>query len=310
MSYLQKIKKGNADLPPRVVAAGPEGIGKSTFAANAPEPLFIAAEDGLTGLEHVDRFTPSTFDELKKFLDEIEGSAEIAFRTLAIDTADWLERMIHAHLCKAGGVKFIEDYAKGFGKGYAAASAELVSLLAQLDRIRHKHKVSVIILSHVQIKSHTPPGSDPYDRYEMKGHKGFTGILREWPDACLFMVYETFLTKEKGGNEKVIGGERIMRTIWAPGWDAKNRYNLPDPIPLDKDRGYSALLDLIAEHRGAPQKQQTAEELRDRIRTLAPLAGFEDDEAKARFQAWFDKLETHPIDQLKAGLKSLEEKVN
>lgn len=307
MSYLQKIKKGNVDLPPRVVLSGPEGIGKSTFGANAPNPLFLTAEDGLTGLEHVDRFTPENFKEFQGVLTEIEAEQSVSFKTLIIDTADWLERLIHDHCCKRDKQANIESY--GYGKGYKIVEPELVSTLAQLDRIRHKHKVSVIILSHVQIKSHTPPGSDPYDRYEMKGHKGFTGILREWPDACLFAVYETFTTKNSG-NEKVIGGDRIIHTQWAPGWDAKNRYNLPDPIPLDKDRGYSSLLDLIAEHRGAPQKQPTAEELRDRIRTLAPLAGFEDDEAKARFQAWFDKLESHPIDQLKVGLKSLEEKVN
>ena len=70
MSLLSKIKKGNADLPARIVIAGPEGIGKSTFASNAPNPLFVSAEDGLTGLEHVDRFTPGAFEELKKFMDE------------------------------------------------------------------------------------------------------------------------------------------------------------------------------------------------------------------------------------------------
>lgn len=308
MSFLSKIKKGVTDLPPRVVGAGPEGIGKSTFAANALDPLFIAAEDGLTGLEHLDRFTPSTFDELKSILNEIEAATAIQFKTLVIDTVDWLERLIHAQLCKQGGVKFIEDYAKGYGKGYAAAATELTSMLAQLDRIRHKHRIAIVLLSHVHIKSHTPPGSDPFDRYEMKGNKQFTGILREWPDACLFMVYETFTTKDKG-SEKVVGGDRIIHTQWAPGWDAKNRYNLPDPIPLDKDRGFSLVLDLIAEHRNKPVPPAAAEELRDRIRTLAPLAAFADDEAKTRFNKWAETLDSHPVDQLKAGLETLEKLV-
>lgn len=311
MSFLSKIKKGITDLAPRVVAAGPEGFGKSTFASHAPSPLFISAEDGLTGLEHVDRFTPSTFDECKRFIDDIEHSQSLAFQSLVIDTVDWLERLIHAHLCKKGNVAFIEDYAKGFGKGYAAAATELVSLLAQFDRIRHKHGLNIIILSHVHIRSHTPPGGEPYDRYEMKGNKNFTGILREWPDACLFMVYETFVTKERGGSEKVVGGDRIMHTCWAPGWDAKNRYNLPDPLPLDRERGFSALLDAIGKHRTPVKPQLTEAELRATIRSLAPLAKFSDDEAgtdaRAKFAVIFAKLDTLPLSQLKPVLQRLEE---
>jgi len=304
-TFLSKIKKGVEDLPPRATLCGPEGIGKSTFGANAPIPLFIAAEDGLTGLEHVDRFTPSTFEELKTFLNEIEAELSLSFKTLVIDTVDWLERLIQASLCKQGGVKFIEDYAKGFGKGHAASAAELTSMLAQLDRIRHKHRIGILLLSHVHIKSHTPPGSDPFDRYEMKGNKSFTGILREWPDACLFAVYETFITKDKG-NEKVIGGGRIIHTTWAPGWDAKNRYNLPDPLPLDRERGYTALLEAIEENKTKPVAPLTVEFLRERIRTLSPLAKFTSDEQELKFNEWLKKLDEHDIKQLKAGLGTLE----
>ena len=306
MSFLSKIKKGTTDLPPRVVLSGPEGIGKSTFGAKAPKPLFIVSEDGLTGLEDINRLTPATFKEMLDDLADMERASSVDFRTLAIDTADWLERLIQDHCCKRDSKSNIEDY--GYGKGYKIVEPELVSLLAQLDRIRHKHKVGVIILSHVQIKSHTPPGSDPFDRYEMKGHKGFTGILREWPDACLFAVYETFTTKNDG-NEKTIAGERIIHTQWAPGWDAKNRYNLPDPLPLDRERGYSLLLEAIEQHRNKPAKRATPEELREKIRNLAPLAAFPDDDAKARFMGWFEGIETHPVEQLTAGLATLEKLV-
>ena len=309
MSLLSKIKKGNADLPARIVIAGPEGIGKSAYASLAPNPLFIAAEDGLTGLEHLERFTPTTLEELKKLLDEVEGSKSLGYETLVIDTADWLERTIHASLCRAHNVRSIEEYGKGYGKGYVAAATELTSLLAQLDNIRHKQRMGIVVLSHVQIRTHTPPGSDPYDRYEMKGHKQFTGLLREWPDACLFMVYETFTTKDKG-NDKVVGGERIMRTNWAPGWDAKNRYNLPDPIRVNRERGFAELLTDIAKYRNTPKLQLTDAELREKIRTLAPLASFpEEGDSKAKFDALYAQLDTLPHASLTAILARLEELV-
>ncbi len=314
-SFLSKIKKGTVDLPSRVVFAGPEGIGKSTFGANAPAPLFIAAEDGLTGLEHVDRFTPDTFKELLDILNEILAAASVEFKTLVIDTTDWLERLIHKFVCDRDDKKNIEEY--GYGKGFTTiATVELNAMLVILDGIRAKHKVGILLLSHVKIETFTPPGADPFNRYEMKGNKHFTGILREWPDACLFATYETFTTKRdetkklSEQNKKTIGGERIIHTQWAPGWDAKNRYNLPDPIPLDRERGFTALLELIEKHRSKPVPEPSADELRDRIRTLAPLAKFSDEDSKARFFDWLKTLDSASVDQLKAGVNKLEKLAN
>ncbi|MDR0869400.1 MAG: ATP-binding protein [Planctomycetaceae bacterium] len=47
MSLLQTIQTGKAQAPPRLLIYGTEGIGKSTFGASAPKPIFIPTEDGL-----------------------------------------------------------------------------------------------------------------------------------------------------------------------------------------------------------------------------------------------------------------------
>jgi len=44
---LSSIIKGIQPEPFRVLLHGVEGIGKSTFASNAPDPVFIQTEDGL-----------------------------------------------------------------------------------------------------------------------------------------------------------------------------------------------------------------------------------------------------------------------
>lgn len=229
-SILTKIKRGGESLPPRVSLAGPEGIGKSTFGASAPSPLFISQEDGLTGLDHVARVNPESFADVIALVDEITANGS-EFKTLVIDTVDWLERSIHSFVCKRDDKAGIEDY--GYGKGYKVAEQELVLLLSKLDALRQRQKMGIVLLSHVHIKAFSSPDGSTWDRYEMKGHKGFTGILREWPDACLFAVYEVFKTKEKGEQrERVIGGDRIIHTQWSPGWDAKNRLGLPETLPL------------------------------------------------------------------------------
>ncbi|MBO5680941.1 MAG: AAA family ATPase, partial [Lentisphaeria bacterium] len=47
MSILETIQSGKESKPPRLMIYGQEGIGKSTFAAAAPNPIFIQTEDGL-----------------------------------------------------------------------------------------------------------------------------------------------------------------------------------------------------------------------------------------------------------------------
>jgi hypothetical protein len=314
-SYLSQIKQGDASLPPRTVLIGSIKIGKSTYASKAPDALFIAAEDGLTGLEDVNRLQPKSYEEVKGILDEIEKAPSVSFKTLVLDTLDWLERLAHKFICKRDKQPDnIEEYGGGWGKGDKVSAVEAVALCAQLDRIRHKHGVGVIILSHSEVKNITLPGSDPFDHYQMKGGKKWTGVFGEWPDAVLFAMFELFTTGKKD-EKKVIQGERIIRTSPMPGWEAGNRYNLPDKLPLDQERGYLALLDEIAKNRNKSRAsivnvpEPTPEELREKIRNLAPLAKFADDEAKARFTGWFENLDSHPVEQLKAGLTGLEKVV-
>lgn len=289
MSILQKIKRGGESLPPRILLSGPEGIGKSTFAAAAPEPLFISQEQGLTGLDHVARIAPDSYADVVATVDALTAKAE-DFKTLVIDTTDWLERSIHAFICKRDGQPNIEGY--GFGKGYKVAEFELSALLNKLDTLRERQKVGIILLSHVQIRTFTAPGGDAWERYEMKGHKGFTGILREWPDACLFATYEVFKTKTAGARtEKTIGGGRIIQTTWSPGWDAKNRLNLPEVLNLSYEE-FAAAVDA-----NNPAK------LRDQFRALLATAKLTPEE-KARYTK--TPLETLSADRVQAGITKLQ----
>ena len=47
MGMLENIKTGRENKPPRIMVYGQEGVGKSTFGASAPDPVFIQTEDGL-----------------------------------------------------------------------------------------------------------------------------------------------------------------------------------------------------------------------------------------------------------------------
>lgn len=69
----------------------------------------------------------------------------------------------------------------------------------------------------------------------------------------LFANYKTFAVKEsKNAKAKAQGGQRVMYTTHHPCWDAKNRYGLPDMLPLDYE-GIRAVIE-----GGAAPVQQAA----------------------------------------------------
>ena len=47
MGMLDNIQTGRENKPPRIMIYGSEGIGKSSYAAGAPNAIFIQTEDGL-----------------------------------------------------------------------------------------------------------------------------------------------------------------------------------------------------------------------------------------------------------------------
>lgn len=49
MGMLETIQSDRENRPPRIMIYGSEGVGKSTFGASAPNPIFIQTEDGLGG---------------------------------------------------------------------------------------------------------------------------------------------------------------------------------------------------------------------------------------------------------------------
>lgn len=290
-TILERIKRGTSDLPPRVLLSGTEGIGKTTFAAKAPNPIFLAPEDGLMGFDHLSRFVPSSLDDLHQFLDLIIADAQ-GYKTLVGDSVDWLERLVAKSMCERDKKTDIEDY--GYGKGYVILENELVRILQKLDTIRQKHKLWIILLSHVQIRIFNDPRGQSYDRFEMKGHKKFTGVLREWSDINLFAIYEVSKVKVKGQQkEQAIGGDRVIHTQWSPAWDAKNRLNLPEVLPLEWEAFEQAI------------KDNSVSSLAARVRELYKSARIPEAE-KPKWEKAMAGLDTMTADRLQSAIAKLE----
>lgn len=221
-------------LPPRVVVHGDGGVGKSTFAANAYKPVFLPFEDGLDGIE-VD-----AFPRLTSYQDAIDAVATLAqdqhdFGTVVIDSLDWLEPLIWQSVAKSAGKNSIEDIP--YGKGYAEALPLWRTLLDGLNHLREHRNMAVILIAHSEVKRFEAPDSEPFDRYQIKLHKGANAMVREWADVIGFAHHETAIKKESNGfSTRARGlatGRRLLRVVETPACVAKNRYGMPDTVPLE-----------------------------------------------------------------------------
>ena len=166
MAY--EITSGVQNSALKTVVYGPEGIGKSSFAARFPEPLFIDTE-GSTLRMNVRRMPKPTSWEMLK--GEVQEAAAMRLcKTIVIDTIDWAEQLCIASMCAAHGKNGIEDF--GYGKGYVYECEEFAKFLNLLQDVVDSG-INVVLTAHAKIvKFEQPDELGSYDRWEMKLSKG------------------------------------------------------------------------------------------------------------------------------------------
>lgn len=227
------ITKGIISKPVKVCVYGVEGIGKTTFASQFPEPLFFDLDKGSAQLD-VSRVTDITsWPLLLSSIKEIYDNPTIC-KTLVIDTADAAERMCIDYICGKFNKKGIEDF--GYGAGYTYLTEEFARFLVQLDACIGQG-INVVVLAHAVLKTVTlPEEMGTYDHWELKLSSKTTNkvapLVKEWADLLLFANYKTILI-EDGTRKKAAGGKRIMYTTHTTFADAKNRFSLAEELPFD-----------------------------------------------------------------------------
>lgn len=254
---LANITRGKQDKPFRVVIYGVEGVGKTTFASEAPSAIVLPAEQGAHHLD-VARFpVPQRWEDVHEAV-RVLTEEEHDFKTFVLDALDPAEALCWDYVARQAGKADIE--AIGYGKGYTAAVAEWRQFLASLDRLSERRGMHIILIGHSHIKTFKNPVGEDFDRYMLQLHEKSAAVIRQWPDAMLFAQYEVIAKHDRDSKRtRGIGtGERVLQTEHGGGWDAKNRYNLPPVLPLSwhefvkaAEEGLSGRADeLIAECRG------------------------------------------------------------
>ncbi|MBQ0032985.1 MAG: ATP-binding protein [bacterium] len=233
MSLIGSITKGREQQPPRIMIYGSEGVGKSTFASLAPNPVFIQTEDGLSEIDTSKFPLARTFEDVVMQLQAVRDEQH-EFGTLVIDSLDWLECLVWDRVCADYGVKSIEKADGGYGKGYVHALTYWRQIVSILNDIRSKRGMAVVMIAHAAVERFEDPEHAAYDRYTPRLHKKACSLVCEWVDAVLFASRRLRVDSTTGKAAPVgaDGGERILRTNGSPACIAKNRFGLPTELPL------------------------------------------------------------------------------
>lgn len=240
----------------KILLYGQEGVGKSTLASQFPNPVFIDCEGSTTQMNV--RRLPKP-DSWQMLCDETDFILECKkYQSVVIDTFDWAERLAIQELCQEHKVNGIEGF--GYGKGWQYEAEKISLYLDKLDKLISAG-INVILLCHAITKKATlPEDVAEYDHWELKlGNKTTNKIaplLKEWSDMTLFLAFRTNIVSvsKDGKKNKATAVERVMYTTKTAWWDAKNRFQLPDMLPLK----YEAIARIFQ-----PAKEQIIEKAKE-----------------------------------------------
>lgn len=239
---LASISRTRRIRAPKVVIAGPGKIGKTTFAAMAPNAIGILTEDGADAVEAQAFPLASSLDDVYQAIGVLLND-DHDFQTVFIDSLDWLEPLLHQYVCAKNNWKSIE--APGFGKGYIEAATEWRNLLDGLEALRRERNMGIVLIAHDKIKRIEDPLTEGYDSHVLKLHDRAAGLVMEWADVIGYAGYRIYTSKTDAGfgnkeTKATTTGERILHVEPHPAHCGGNRFGLQN-MPLDWNQFSAAL---------------------------------------------------------------------
>ena len=248
MFDLSTIRSAKEEWNPlKVLIYGVQGLGKTTFGCTFQDPVLVRAEDGACSIDVPTFPHIRCYEDMMRVIDALHGEHE--YKTLVLDTLDWLEPMVWAYTCQCLStqrhvVNSIEE--PGYGRGYVEADKHWRYMMGGFDSLRYNKNMNIILVAHAEIKRFEPPDCEAYDRYQIKLHKRAWGLWQEWSDMTLFVNYRRSTIQTKDGKKeeqkkfRAVGqGDRSIYCDERPAYLAKNRWGLPHEIIIGQDKAWA-----------------------------------------------------------------------
>ena len=221
---------------PKGIIYGPPGIGKTTFGASAPHSIIVDCENGAGAIRCSRTPYLSTWLEISQWLMAIERE-EHPYRTLVVDSIDWLLRRVEEHVSGSTGKldQTLNRSHGGYGNGKQVMRNHVYqTLLPQLDRIVNRG-IAVILLAHAQRSEITDVDGITTEKTTAELPDGYLNVFVEWSDfVCLARL--------GADDQRVLVTRETSRAL------AKNRYGMPETIPFDWASFMSAMSDGLSHH--------------------------------------------------------------
>lgn len=262
MDKLKSLLQSPSKAAGTFVLYGKPGIGKTEMAAYFPKPLFICdpSEDGIADLINlgtvpaVEYAKVPTYVDLKELLDEL-ASSKHQYRTVVLETIGGIETLIHLHTYKEGQYKSQKDFER-FNDG-AKASRGIVRELVEKLQVLRNQGTTVVLTAHAKAQRFSNPTGDDYDTWFPDCYRETWGPIAKWVSNILFLTLDITTEKSKTdllAKTKGFGEDRVMHTCPNAAIEAKNRYGLPNEVPMGSS-GKEAYDNLVAYIKGAKNAQ-------------------------------------------------------
>jgi hypothetical protein len=212
MSKLSQIKKGIelGKRKPITLFYAVEKFGKSTFAAQAPSPIFLDLEDGLIGLDVEKTPQIKSYDEFEEWLTTL-STEKHGYKTVIVDTVTKLEELIVRKICDKLGLANVEEFhdnhnkQTNFGAGAKMVAEYMKQVLEALRYIRDEKGVNIYILGHAKTKEIDDIENGKMSKYVIQLMNPVMDYLYRNVDLILFGNYKIIT---KTSDSTAFGGEK------------------------------------------------------------------------------------------------------
>jgi hypothetical protein len=241
IDWAKHVISASTPLLPRILVYGPNGIGKTSFAASLPMPLLIDYDHGAAEVSVPRVPGPATWDLAMDLVQNFPAG----FGSIAIDTVDALERLAVA---KVLGTKKSLNLDFKWGEGYEQVAGLWREFLAALDTLQARG-VLICLLGHSVVRTAQDPQLGEYDQHTSLLGKKVWAATKAWADVVGFVNFDAALVEGQRGNMAIVTGSRLLHTTRGTGFEAKNRFGIDAPLPFPKLETFKPLRVAIERHR-------------------------------------------------------------
>lgn len=259
-----------------MILYGVHGIGKSTFAVECENPIFIGSEEN-------DELDVERLPKIKSWpdlLDQLKWIEKQSYKTIVVDTMDELETIAQNEILKKEPGKTMATACGGYGKASEVMERMFLSVRDSLASLRDEKGMNIVILCHHEKNKHEDPITlTTYDNYSTALHKKIKPIFEDWVSVIAFANDKMIKAENSTGKKTVIGdGDRVMYFQSRPSHVAKNRFDLPEEIEFPRNGTWKIISEHIAEFYGKKEEQKKPDlKEKEKVDSSASLADLDHD---------------------------------